>query len=86
MVMATTDDANYADDYMVTAAATAAGGGTVNLSLKRRIRDSATDVSRSDGPIYIWIVGSRNAVTTGEDLYANIICEAWGRFIKLELV
>ena len=86
MIMASTSDVTYADEYLVTAASTGAGGGTVNLSLKRRIRDSATDASRSDGPIYLWLIASKNNVTPAEDCRGNIILEAWGRFIELTLI
>ena len=82
-VVAATDDTALGDTEVITSFATAAGGGSGNLSVKRRIRDSATDESRSDGPVYIWIRATRNMVSTGEDTYVNFVCEAWGRFLDI---
>ncbi len=83
MVYASTDDSSLADATVVTAHATGPGGGTVNLSLKRRIRDADEDPSRSDGPIYLWLEACANDVSIGEDLFAEVVTEAWGRFIEI---
>ena len=85
-VYATTDDDSFASATIITAGATPCGGGTVNLSLKRRIRDSEEDPSRSDGPVYIWARCSQNIVSQGADeTYAAITVEAWGRFLEVQL-
>ena len=86
LVMATSDDTaptGESSHTLITAAATASGGGTINLSLKRAIRDSDEDPSRSDGPVYIWVGCSGNEVSPDEDYLASFVAEAWGRFIEL---
>ena len=83
MVYASTDDSSLSTASVVTAHATPCGGGTVNLSLKRRIRDSDEDPSRSDGPIYLWLECTTNDVSDSEDIGAEVVIEAWGRFIEI---
>ena len=80
IVYATTDDDSLDTGEIVTAAA-GLGGGTVNLSLRRNIRDLEEDPSRGDGPIYLWAMRSDNAVTSGNVQYQFVI-ETWGRFIQ----
>ena len=68
IIYATTDDSSLSTTSVVTAHATGPGGGTVNLSMKRRIRDSDEDPSRSDGPIYLWLDCVTNDVSDSEDM------------------
>ena len=83
MIYAATDDSTLTSASVVTAHVTTPGGGTVNLSLKRRILDSEEDPSRSDGPIYIWVEHCANDVSTSDSIFINLVCEAWGRFVEV---
>ena len=69
--------------YVVTTGATPAGGGTVTLSLKRRIRESDEDVSRSDSPIFLWVQCTQNDVSPTDSQNCTVYTEAWGRFIEV---
>ena len=83
MVFASSDNTSLGIADVITAGATGAGGGTVNLSLKRNIRDSDDDPSRSDGPVSIWIQPSRDMNNEQEDQNCTFVVEAWGRFIEV---
>ena len=76
---ASTDDGGGLGDA-ITAQATGIGGGTVWLSLKRRIRSSAEEVNRGDGPVYLFA----ETPTIGKTVTVNLVAEAWGRFIDLD--
>ncbi len=86
IIVATSDDTaptGASINTIITAAATGSGGGTINLSLKRAIRDADEDPSRSDGPVYLWAACSGNEVSPSDDYNAIFVTEAWGRFIEL---
>ena len=83
MVHATTDSASFGTTEVITSHAMPCGGGTGNLSLKRRILDSDQDPSRADGPVYIWLRCSKNNVSSTDDLFADVTIEAWGRFVEV---
>ena len=83
MIYASSDNSSLGVDDVITAGATGLGGGTVNLSLKRNIRDSEDDPSRSDGPVSIWVEASADDESIQEDLFANPVVEAWGRFLEV---
>ncbi len=75
---------DWSDSQVITARATAAGGGTVHLSAKRLIRtnaDGVTEDEASFGPIYVWAEVADSSSTTDE---ARFTIEAWGRMILLE--
>ena len=82
MVFASSDNSSLGVNDVITAGATGVGGGTVNLSLKRSIRDSEDDPSRSDGPVSIWIE-SADDFGSQEEIFATLVVEAWGRFIEV---
>ena len=83
MVFASSDNTSLGVTDVITAGATGLGGGTVNLSLKRNIRDSDDDPSRSDGPVSIWIEPSIDDESVQEDQFVSFVVEAWGRFIEV---
>ena len=83
MVYASSDNTTLGVSDVITAGATGAGGGTVNLSLKRTIRDSDDDPSRSDGPVSIWVEPSIDVEAIQEDQSVTLVVEAWGRFIEV---
>ena len=79
MIYASSND-SFDDTDVITAGATPHGGGTVWLNLKRSIKSSDEEVSRSDGPIYILIRASDMANI--RDCETNIVLETWGRFLN----
>ena len=70
---------SFSDQDIITAQAVPRGGGTVWLSVKRTIKDDDFKDDRNDGKVALWIRSSDSATT------ADIVCEAWGRFIDLDL-
>ena len=76
IVYATTS-ASWSDDYIITARAGSVGG-TVNLPVKRAIRDESSDSSRNDGAVHLWLEFSDTVATES----ARIVTETWGRFIE----
>ena len=83
LIFASSDASTLGVDDVITAAATGVGGGTVNLSLKRNVRDDEDDPSRSDGPVSIWIEASADDGSIQEDQFVSMVVEAWGRFIEV---
>ena len=82
MIYASSDNTSLGVTDVITAGATGVGGGTVNLSLKRKILDSEDDPSRSDGPVSIWIE-TLNVDGASDDALVTVVVEAWGRFIEV---
>ena len=76
LVYATTGSP-WNDDYII-ACRGGAIGGTVNLPVRRVIRDESTDTSRNDGAVHLWLEFSDTVATES----ARIITETWGRFIE----
>ena len=71
---------NWSDDEVITARATAAGGGTVSLSAKRTIRTDESSDDASFGPVHVWAEVADSSSTTDE---ARFTIEAWGRMVIL---
>ena len=70
----------WLDDQVVTARATAAGGGTVSLTVKRVIRTDTSAIDNSMSPVHVWAeMGDTGSVTAD----ARFTIEAWGRMIIL---
>ena len=82
ILYATTSD-TWADSDITAFGATGSLGGTVNLSLKRRVRDGNADGSRTDGPIYIWAEVTDLGTVQNT---ARFIHETWGWGHKIELL
>jgi len=61
---------------VITAQAVPDGGGTVWLSLKRRIASSDEEEDRNDGVVYIHVYTQGTVPST-------IVCETWSRFTDL---
>jgi len=68
------------DDQVITARATAAGGGTVSLTCKRVIRSDTSADDNSFSPIHVW---AETADTSSTEDQARFTIEAWGRMIIL---
>ena len=77
---ATTDNV-WSDDYVITAAASGAGGGTMWLNVRRTIKTGADTPlqGQSGGPIYIWLEIT-DPGTTSESL--RVVTETYGRNIE----
>ena len=82
MIYASSDNTSLGVNDVITAGATGTGGGTVNLSLKRKILDSEDDPSRSDGPVSIWLE-TCNVDGSEQDAIVTVVVEAWGRFVEV---
>ena len=80
LIYASTND-TWDDNDVITAQATGVSGGTVWLSLNRRIRSYTEETDRSDGPVYIFA----RAMDMGlvGDVETNIFLECWGRYVIL---
>ncbi len=76
IVYATTGS-SWNDDWII-AARGGAVGGTVNLPVKRAIRDESTDTSRNDGAVHLWLEFGDTIASES----ARIVTETWGRFIE----
>ncbi len=74
LVAASSSDNPTAHDDIITAQALH-GGGTVWLSLKRRIEQSTQNDDRGDGPVFVHVYSNIAH-------QANIVSENWGRFIN----
>ena len=72
---------NWSDGQVISAKATAAGGGTVSLSAKRFIRDDNPEDGASLTPVYVWAECADSSSTTDEGRFT---VEAWGRMVILE--
>ena len=73
---------SWSEDYVITARALPQFGGTLSLKGGRYIKDTHADISRNDGPLYVW--AEMTETTVGEDVELRISMEAWGRGILLE--
>jgi len=82
VVASTAANASSTSDY-ITAGATARGGGTVWLNLKRPVKSSAEEPNRPDGEVYIHILTQGTVPTPVE---VNLVAECWGRFLNMEAV
>ena len=71
---------DWADDQVITARATAAGGGTVSLTVKRVIRSDTNADDNSFSPVHVWAETADTSSTTDE---ARFTIEAWGRMVIL---
>ena len=78
---ATTDNV-WNDDYIITAAAVGAGGGTLWLNVRRTIKTGADTPlqGQSGGPVYIWLEITDPGVSS-ESL--RVITETYGRNIEV---
>ena len=72
----------WSDDKIITARSTGAGGGTVNLTVKRRIQtnDFTEEATEAIGPVHIWAEMTDLPQATQE---ARFTIEAWGSFHTL---
>ena len=76
----TTDNSSFNNDEIITARATAAGGGNLNLSANRYIRSNDPDaamIAGEGGSIAVWLE-TANTVLAEE---ARVYLEVWGRYI-----
>ena len=76
----TTNSASFADDEIITARSTGAGGGNLSLTAKRVIKSNEPDaamIAGEGGTIAIWLETSNTALS--ED--ARVYLEVWGRFV-----
>ena len=71
---------SFASNDIITAQAVPAGGGTVWLNVRRTLRDSDIQDDRNDGPVVIWCRSSQPNSTV------DLICEAWGRFLEVDVL
>ena len=81
LVYATTES-QWSDDQIITARACFAGK-TVNLPLKRSIRQDVEDPDSNDGVIHLWVEAS-DVSETGNDMLVRLVFETWGRYIEFE--
>ena len=72
---------DWSDEQVITARATAVGGGSVSLTAKRVIRSDTTEDDNSFSPVHIW---AETADTSSTEDQARFTIEAWGRMIILE--
>ena len=83
MAYLTTDDA-WNDDHVISAGATGAVGGIVNLSAKRSIRTNAIPDNYNDlalgtgGPVFLWV---EIADYVAAETY-RYVAETWGRYVE----
>ena len=80
MIYACTSD-GFEDDDIITAQAVPAMGGTVWLSLKRRILASTPEDARADGPVYIFARSLDPGAINNVEVH--LVAEAWGRYVML---
>ena len=74
----TTDSVNPDDDNVIAAGATTYGGGSVNLSINRVIRDNDYDSNSGTGAICIWAEATDATVTA--DVQLKCVLESYGRW------
>jgi len=73
--------ASWDDSDVITCAGVPGFGGTMNLSLKRKVT-GATSTNRDDGVVYIY--GEITDITVSDDVSCRWILECWGSFVLLE--
>ena len=83
IVVASTSQASASSSDYITAGATARGGGTVWLNLKRPVKSSAEEANRPDGEIFIHILCQGPPIAPVE---VNLVAEVWGRFLNMAAV
>jgi len=82
MFYATTTDSSVPDDdNLIAAAATSFGGGSVNLTLNRVIRDNDYDANSGTGAICIW--GECTDATVSANIEMKAVFESYGRWHKV---
>ena len=79
MVYATTSS-TWSDDNIICARAGFAGD-TINIPLKRPIRQDVEDTDSNDGVIHLWVEASDVALVL-EYLKVRLVFETWGRYIE----
>ena len=81
LYLSTAPAGSWADDQVITARSTPGGGGTVNLTAKRRILTNSTVAEVQPlGPIHIWAEATDLSQPDNE---ARFTIEAWGRMHNL---
>ena len=80
VVASTNDDALVTSDY-ITGQATARGGGTVWLNLKRPVKSSAEEPNRPDGEVFFHLLMPGGSPADPTEV--NLVGECWGRFVNL---
>ena len=78
-----TTNSSWADSDIISFGAVGSLGGTVNLTVKRTIRDHDADGSRTDGPVYIWAEVTDLGTVQNT---ARFVHETWGWGHKVELI
>ena len=76
---------SWSDDQVIAARSTAAGGGTVSLSARRRLETQDNIDNSNEGNVHVWVEATDVPIapTSGNELEARISIEAWGRFILM---
>ena len=78
-----TTNSSWNDSDIISFGAVGSLGGTVNLTVKRTIRDHDADGSRTDGPVYIWAEVTDLGTVQNT---ARFVHETWGWGHKVELI
>ncbi len=83
MAYLTTDD-GWNDDYVISAGASGAVGGIINLTAKRSIETNATPDTYNDlalgtgGPIFLWVELADYVLSES----FRYVAETWGRYVE----
>ena len=87
MYLSYQDAGGWSDDAVITASATAQGGGNGNLSAKRRIMTDQTGstVAEQLGPVHLWMEATDVPVQPDTELECRLTFTVWGRMIKVNV-